>query len=147
VDSSIARVGESVIDFLPRFNDRILSLFPSAREAELSLTKSQVRALMLIRKASGQTATELGESLCMTKANMTGILDELESRSLAERAADPGDRRKLRIRLTSAGRKAADSIARELDRRLEERFAPLPRKDRLAFADHLASLSELLDKL
>lgn len=141
-------IAKSIVDFMPQFNDKINSLFPLPRPSAVdSLTKSQVRVLMLVSERPGQTATELGDGLGMTKANLTGILDELESKGLAERAADPKDRRKFRVGLTAPGRKKAEAIAREFDKVLESRIAPLSEKERLAFASHMSALTELLTKL
>jgi DNA-binding MarR family transcriptional regulator len=140
-------VAEALAGFMPHYNDKLASLFPPSKEAVAALTKSGVRVLMLLRKRSGQTATELGEGLNMTKASLTGILDELEEKGLAERKTDPADRRKLRLSLTGSGRKTANAIAREFDKVLETRIAPLPSKDREALARHLAAATEILAKL
>jgi DNA-binding MarR family transcriptional regulator len=145
--NSIGEVAESLVGFMPQFNDKILSLFPPSPEVAKVFSKSQVRVLMLLRKRSGQTATELGEGLGMTKASLTGILDELESKGLARRTADPEDRRKLRVGLSGPGKKAADSIARALEGALGERIAPLSAEDRRALARHLGALTIILAKL
>jgi MarR family transcriptional regulator, negative regulator of the multidrug operon emrRAB len=147
MNDGVRNVAESITDFMPHYNDKLASLFPPSPETTGKLTKSQVRVLMLLRKRPGQTATDLGEGLNMTKASLTGILDELESRGLAERAIDPEDRRKYRLDLTGSGRKAAETIAREFEKALEARIAPLSAKDREAFARHLGAVSRLLAKL
>jgi DNA-binding MarR family transcriptional regulator len=147
LDDTVHDVAKSLVDFMPHFNDKLASLFPPSTRAIGTLSKSQVRVLMLLRKRSGQTATELGEGLNMTKASLTGILDELESKGLAERSADPEDRRKFRLGLTGSGRKTADAIARELDKVLEARIAPLSARDRVALARHLAAATDILAKL
>lgn len=143
----IEEVAKSVVDFMPQFADKILSLFPLSPEAVGSLTKSQVRVLMLLREGTGRTATELGEGLGMTKASLTGIVDELESRGLAQRTADADDRRKQRIDLSAPGRKLANAIGEEFEKVLEARIAPLSEKDRAALSRHLAAATEMLKKL
>jgi DNA-binding MarR family transcriptional regulator len=147
MDNTVHEVAKSIFGFLPLFNDKVASLLPPSPETIGTLKKSQVRVLMLLRKLSGQTATRLGEGIGMTKASLTGILDELESRGLAERSADPEDRRKSRLSLTGSGRKVADSIAREFEKALEARIAPLSAGDRAALARHLAAATEILAKL
>jgi len=140
-------VAAALVDFMPQFNDKLMSLTPSSHEAAGSLTKSRVRALMLLRARTGATATELGECMGMTTANLTAILDGLESRGLAQRSADPEDRRKMRIALTARGRKAADAIVREFNHLLAERIAPLSDEDRGDLARSLASAASILEKL
>jgi DNA-binding MarR family transcriptional regulator len=147
MDGSVPCLAEALVDFMPQFNDKLVSLFPPSPAAVEGLSKSQVRVLMLLRRRPGGTATELGEGLNMTKANLTVILDELESRGFAQRSADPEDRRKLRLDLSAAGRKSADAIALELEKVLEARIAPLAAGDREALARALASATAILEKL
>jgi DNA-binding MarR family transcriptional regulator len=83
----------------------------------------------------------------MTKASLTGILDVLESAGLIVRAADPMDRRKARVNLSSKGRRHCEEKMRELDEALEARMASLSGADRVALARHLAGATAILKKL
>jgi DNA-binding MarR family transcriptional regulator len=104
-------------------------------------------ALMLLKDRPGQTATELGEGLNMTKASLTGILDELELKKLVRREADAEDRRKSRLSLTDKGRKSAEALSGELQALLAARLAPLAEAEREALARHLSAAQALLSKL
>lgn len=46
----------------------------------------------------------LGESVCIDRASMVGLLDEMEHRGLVRRQADPVDRRAYRVHLTDPGK-------------------------------------------
>ena len=48
---------------------------------------------------------ELSEALKVSNGNVTGIVDRLVKDALVIRAAVPGDRRALRVKLTAAGKK------------------------------------------
>ena len=48
---------------------------------------------------------ELSEALRVSNGNVTGIIDRLVKDALVIRAAVPGDRRALRVKLTLAGKK------------------------------------------
>lgn len=61
---------------------------------------------------------ELGQRLGITPSTLTRNLARLEDRGLVERVPDPVDGRSQRVRLTSAGRDAANGV-----RRHEEAFA------------------------
>jgi DNA-binding MarR family transcriptional regulator len=141
------RIADAIIGFEERYNDKIASIFTPIRSDGLVLTKSQVKVLFLLYHRSDQTATELGEATDMTKASLTGILDALEREGLARRQSDSEDRRRQRVSLTAAGAELCDRKARELDARLEERFAALSEEDRALFVEHLAAAARLLDKL
>jgi DNA-binding MarR family transcriptional regulator len=143
----LSNVAESLADFLPLFNDRLASLFKPPRKKVEGLTKNQAMVIMLLRRAPGQTATELGKSLNMTNAGLTALLDYLEERRLVRRLTDSGDRRKMLLRLTERGARAASTMAREFDAVLGARIAPLSSADRRALVGHLDALRLILTKL
>jgi DNA-binding MarR family transcriptional regulator len=133
--------------FLPLFNDKLVSIFPAVGRKARPLTKSQVGVLVLLRRATGRTATDLGCALNVTKAGLTSILDVMERRGLLARAADAGDRRKIRLALTEAGRNAADAVMSETERRVAERIRGLSPGDREKLVRHLAALTEILNRI
>ena len=139
-------LADSIADFSMAYNDKLASLF-SPRKKERALTRSQVMALMLLARRPGQTATELGENLNMTKASLTGILDALEAGNLARRTADEADRRKSLIALTKMGESMAEGIGREFEAALAERIAPLSAGDREGLRRSLAEAASILAKL
>ena len=85
---------------------------------EHDLTATQARVLcILVEQPRGMA--ELAGLLGIDKAGVTGLVDRMERRGLAERITVPGDRRALRVRLTAAGQRAAvavhDQVCAELD--------------------------------
>lgn len=74
--------------------------------APFGIGQSDVRLLMAIKRDRGGTLvrpSELGERLALTRATITYRVDRLLELGLAERIADPSDRRSLFVRLTSKG--------------------------------------------
>jgi DNA-binding MarR family transcriptional regulator len=140
-------VAISIVDFMPMFNDKLASLFSPTQEVPGGLTRSQGITLMLLRRNPGQTATDLGEALGLTKASLTGILDALEAKNFVRRTADGTDRRKSRLALTVSGKKTCDAIAGKFDKALEASIAPLSMPDREALARHLQAATEILGKI
>jgi DNA-binding MarR family transcriptional regulator len=59
----------------------------------------------LDREPEGLSMGELSARLMVTGGNVTGIVDQLESEDLVQRAAHPSDRRAWQVRLTAAGRR------------------------------------------
>ncbi len=60
-----------------------------------------------------RTMSEIAGFLRCDNSNVTGIVDGLEARGLAERTASPGDRRVKLIALTAAGRRLRARLMRE----------------------------------
>ena len=81
---------------------------------ELNLTGSQLNALMALKVAGpeGISLSEIGRSLVVTKANVTGLIDRLERDGLVERRTH-ADRRVTLAVLTKRG---AELLAEALPR-------------------------------
>jgi Transcriptional regulators len=140
-------MADAIIGFEEQYNERLAPLFTPIRWETLALTKSQAKTMFFLQSRPAQTATELGEAMCMTKASLTGILDVLEREGLARREADSEDRRRFRVSLTAAGRRLCERKARELDAKLSSRFASIPERERADFVRHLEAATGILKKL
>ena len=73
-------------------------------EFQTTLPRFDVMAA-LYRFPKGLLMSELSGALKVSNGNVTGIVDRLVKDALVIRAAVPGDRRALRVRLTPAGKK------------------------------------------
>jgi DNA-binding MarR family transcriptional regulator len=79
----------------------------------------------LERAPGGLKMGELSQRMMVTGGNVTGITDSLESEELVERVVDRSDRRAFRVRLTAAGHKAFQAMAREHERWIVEAMQAL----------------------
>ena len=140
-------IADAILEFEEQYNDKIASLFRHSRGEKHPLTRSQVKVLFMLVHRPEQTATALGDAMDMTKASLTGIIDALEAKGLAKRSSDSDDRRRMKVTLTAAGRKLCDAKAREMDDKLESRFASFSEAERVDFVRQLRSAGQLLKKL
>ncbi|MFJ5712623.1 MULTISPECIES: MarR family winged helix-turn-helix transcriptional regulator [unclassified Streptomyces] len=62
---------------------------------------------------------ELGAKLGLAKSSLTGLVDRTSRLGFVERAADPDDRRAVRVALTGEGARLADVFYTEACRRIE----------------------------
>jgi len=85
---------------------------------QLSLVHLHVLAILDIEGPLAMRA--LAESLDVSQASMTGIVDRMEQRGLVERQRDEEDRRVVRVSLTDEGRKMVGGMAAERRERLSE---------------------------
>ncbi len=67
------------------------------------MTMEQMHLLKHMSIDNGMTQKALGLIVNKTPANLTRLLDRLESKTLIERRADPGDRRAYLVFLTEKG--------------------------------------------
>ena len=94
----------------------------------------------LDRAPKGLTMGELSSRLMVTNGNVTGLTDALVREGLVSRAPEPGDRRSLRIRLTSDGKQVFDAMTPVHERWIDRLMAGLTRAE-------MAHLLALLGRL
>lgn len=117
-----------------------------AREAALAphgLSLGDYDVLATLRRVGGDAGVnpkDLAGSALITSGAMTSRLDRLESAGLVERRPDPVDRRAVRVRLTRAGRTAADRALADVLAAHEDLLSPLSRRERESTAAALRKL-------
>ena len=73
--------------------------------APLGLTYPQYLAMLVLWEQDGMMVSELGERLYLDSGTLTPLLKRLEATGLIARLRDVADERRVRVTLTSAGRK------------------------------------------
>lgn len=94
----------------------------------------------LDRAPDGLTMGELSDRLMVSNGNITGLVERLVGEGLIARAPSPGDRRRSRVRITAAGKRAFDAMTPTHERWIDELFAGLTRAE---MAELLALLAKL----
>ena len=92
--------------------------------ADLRLSAAEINALACFAGRPARTVRELVTATAQRPSTLTGVLDRLERRGLIERAANPADRRSIRVRLTPAGGRHYARVAdafEAVEQRLPER--------------------------
>src|ERR1700684_2138748 len=101
----------SLVTGLVRLSRLVQGVFAEA-SARHGLPAAQAR-LICVLAAQPRGMAELSGILGVEKAALTGLVDRIERRGLAERKAVPGDRRALRVTLTAVGERAAIAVHEE----------------------------------
>jgi DNA-binding MarR family transcriptional regulator len=81
---------------------------------KLGLTPAGLGAVRLLDEP--RTMGEIANFLHCDPSNVTGIVDNLEEKGMAERRPSPEDRRVKLIELTAAGRRVRGRLIREIER-------------------------------
>ncbi len=85
--------------------------------------------------------SDIADSLGVTRATVTQLLDGLERDGLAERRNVGHDRRAQAIHLTDAGRRLFDELIPPISRNIARIFAPLTAAERQTLTKLLAKLT------
>jgi DNA-binding MarR family transcriptional regulator len=94
----------------------------------------------LDRAPKGLTMGEISSRLMVTNGNVTGLTEALVREGLVSRAHEPDDRRSLRIKLTTAGKRHFDAMTPVHEQWIDGLMTGLTRAE-------MAHLLELLGKL
>jgi DNA-binding MarR family transcriptional regulator len=103
------------------------------------LTPVQARLLCMLAEGPRGMA-ELAQCFGVEKAALTGLVDRVERRGLAQRTPVQGDRRALRVTLTDAGHRAATAFHGEVTAELENLLAALAPYEREQFRRGMAAI-------
>jgi DNA-binding MarR family transcriptional regulator len=122
-----------------RFHDRVGRRLEQIF-AKRGVSSAQFDVLMTLQFGEGITQQELARRLLVTKGNVCGLIDRMESAGWVERRADPEDRRANRLYLTEEGRKRAAETLPDHHSLVEETLGRLDERE-------IRTLYELMDKL
>lgn len=94
-------------------------------QASDDLSVPQFRALARLSRGEA-TNKDVADWLGVSTPTITRMVDGLVARQLVERAASPGDRREIRLRLTAKGRAKFEKIRGSVRDKIAERVARIP---------------------
>lgn len=68
-----------------------------------NISSSQLSCLVTLGNLGSISQTRLAKEVSLSPSMITGVIDELERKSLVERVRDPSDRRVILLKLTESG--------------------------------------------
>jgi MarR family 2-MHQ and catechol resistance regulon transcriptional repressor len=77
---------------------------------DYKLSMSQFGVLEALYHLGPLCQKDIGDKILKTSGNITLVIDNLEKRKLVKREKDPGDRRRMTVKLTESGRKLIGRI-------------------------------------
>jgi MarR family transcriptional regulator, organic hydroperoxide resistance regulator len=116
----------------------------SERLREIGLSVPQCDVLTTLTEEEGISQQALAQRLYVTKGNISGLLDRLESAALVERRTTAADRRQYEIYLTQAGRETAQRAIAIQHAFVRKIFGRLPDADLQTFERTLVELRAIL---
>ena len=86
------------------------SAFDNLAAERLGVNRTDLHCLNTIENSGGLTAGQLAAQAGLTTGAVTGVIDRLERAGFARRAADPADRRRVKLEVTPKFYARADKI-------------------------------------
>lgn len=109
-------------------------------QSQRLLSRHQASILDHLDEIDPTTVNDLARHMGVTPATMSLAIDRLERKGYVARARDSGDRRRVHVRLTSAGVRVRDAASVLDPSRVEALLARLTDAERSAAIDGLALL-------
>jgi DNA-binding MarR family transcriptional regulator len=110
--------------------------------ADLDLSFTQVKSLLVLRDSDGLAVKELGARLKLSLPAASRAVDQLVQRGLVERTESSADRRSRLVALLPAGRRLLDEFTSARTSALERWAASLPADQQAALLDALLPIVE-----
>ena len=140
VDDDRYVLEQQVGHLLRRAHQRHTSIF-MAGMGDHQLTPTQFAALAKIFDHGAISQNRLGRLTAMDPATMQGVIGRLLNRDLVRRDPDPGDRRRMLLRLTESGERTITACI-DLGKAITtETLAPLSRAEQATMLRLLAKLT------
>jgi DNA-binding MarR family transcriptional regulator len=111
------------------------------------ITSIHSEIIRLLDEEGPMNIGAIGDQLMIAKAQMTQLIDKLVALKIVERRAVKGDRRKIEIALTPAGKRLLQEHKKNMDKTFMEVISSLTEKDLKAFSDALITVKDVLAKL
>ena len=111
------------------------------------LSLAQFEVLARLQFDGPMKQNDLAQALLVTKGNVCGLIDRLETAGLVERRADPTDRRANRLVLTTAGTSLLAAAMPDHLAIIDERLGVLDRPQQRALHDLAKRLSDAAEKV
>jgi len=106
---------------------------------EFSLTQSQYGCLRALEGYSGIDQIALGRLVGLDRSTASMVIKALSERGLIERVVNRRDKRRMRLKLSAAGKRLLIEIAPAAARVQERVLRGLPHESRAAFLDMLVT--------
>jgi MarR family transcriptional regulator, organic hydroperoxide resistance regulator len=109
---------------------------------ERGASPPQVWVLRILKERGGATPKELAEVMCVTPANITGLVAKLERHGFVTRKRDRKDRRVVRLEATPKALKGLEAMQKAALASATEAFENWSTNDILALKTMLARLGK-----
>ena len=109
------------------------------------LTSSQLILLKVVRDHSLSTISELANTISLSQATLTSILDRLEAAGFVQRERSTQDKRKVQVRITEAGREVLKMAPEPLQETFIRQFSALKDWERSMIQASLQRVAEMMN--
>jgi nitronate monooxygenase len=134
------------IKIFPRFLKKVL-YGHNISKLKLDINKTQTNILMFVNEHSEKTMTEISLMTGLEKSSFTRSVDYLVKNGFITRNSPENDRRKVKLSLTTKGKRAAKLIKNDFDIYLDSLISDFSEKEKNEFFESLDTISKYINKI
>jgi DNA-binding MarR family transcriptional regulator len=112
----------------------------------MHLSAVQIQTLMFLNLNKVATMSTIADYFRMELPSATSLVNKLCEQELVIRHEDPGDRRLVKIKLSSDGKKLLEQVKRHHRNKMEKLLSYLSEKEKSGLLDILKTLNNRLQK-
>lgn len=134
--------GDSVVDAVLSASRVLVAIAArSLGEAAEEVTLTQYRTLVVLASRGPQSLVSLAEAVDVAPPTATRMCDRLFRKGLIRRRHDRGDRRLIRLTLTSEGRNLVDAVTKRRREEIAQLLNAIPTDQQTSLIDSLQRLA------
>jgi DNA-binding MarR family transcriptional regulator len=133
-------------DLMCRVASAHATVTPPEAWMDADLSMPQVKAMLVLYHRSTIRIGNIAEELGMSKNAATALLDRMETLGLAERSADPSDRRAVLVTLTPRGAEFVNDILTAGSQSVTRFFEQMDDDDLNALHRGMSALAALIER-
>jgi|WetSurMetagenome_2_1015567.scaffolds.fasta_scaffold120878_2 DNA-binding MarR family transcriptional regulator len=114
---------------------------------EFNLPPSNYFLLVMLKNKKTATMSEICNLLCISKSNLTAIIDSMIEKKLVKREYDKNDRRIIRIELTEKGGEIMEKAKIFVKQELKKEFEKLSETDMNNLYKSFKTIKEIFSKI
>ncbi len=108
---------------------------------------SNYRVLGILNKRGAIPMSEIGRKVCISKSNMTSLIDKLVEEGLAERLPDKNDRRVINIVITEKGHEQVNNWRKYQNKAIKRKLSGLNNEDLEKLYESMENIKNILIKI
>ncbi len=120
-------------------------LYTKELEKKYSVTAAQLNCLLALHEHGSLPPSQIARAIMVKSSTVTGIIDRLEKKGLAERLRNSPDRRIVTVQLTEGGKNLADNAPPPIQQKILDGLDSLADRDIKRILDSLSLLTQMLD--
>lgn len=144
-EQKLAKISENFFVLIMLLHKKIIKFEDFMKN--MTVPPSHVKVVFYLAQNGPSSVSSIARDLCISKPNMTPIIDKLLECGYVNRYEDPKDRRVIRIEITEKAHEAF-KIKKELIKGfLTDKFSTLPDEDLVALDGAISEFKRVISKL